>query len=136
MHFANKRAFDLLGEERSAKLLDELFPLIIETAIDTIWKGHTYESRGKMKDKFISNLNIAESEYFQCTEMVANGDISAVILSGFTKPRIGLINQLGDNLCNAITGEKGVSLDLTFNMLIKEKVMNLLKEIEKLIMKY
>jgi hypothetical protein len=141
LHFVNRRAWEILGEEKRSKLQDSLYPLVIEPTINTLCRNTLDDVKIKAINELIENVNNAEIEYSECKKLFTipgeiEGDSSLdKLLSG--KPRFGLVNQFIDNISKVIYGGE-VCMDAAFHLKIFKFMMDILKEqvIEKLLNSY
>jgi hypothetical protein len=73
-HLTMLFAYSILGAEKARKLQGFLGPLLADTATKS-WFGHWPEELKKsINDNFFTNMNIADTEYAACKELIVKDD--------------------------------------------------------------
>ena len=140
MHFTNRAAFVKLGQEKRAIFQDRLYSIVVDSAIETIFKNRTKELKNTIKDKFYKDLGNAETDYSACKILFLkpedDADPLSKLVGGEMVKSQGMLNLLIDRLSEIISGQT-MNTDVLFPLLIIDNVLNTLKkdEINGLVLK-
>ena len=133
MHITNRFAFSHLGKEKMAKLQEKLHPILIDFAVEKIFKWNTKEQKNKFKNEIYKDYASAEAAYSNCKEMLLKpqDDVDPILkLVGDGKVKSkGIINQLIDRVAACVTG-KTINTDVLFPLPIIDNVTDILNRNE------
>ena len=140
LHITNRSAFHKLGHEKMVILQKKLYPIVIDSTVEAIFKENAKELVDKIKDDFHQKVDDADEEYAKCKKIFLPPQddidpISKLVGGGMVKSE-GMLNQLIDRLSEIVTGQT-MNTDALFPLLIIDNVLNILKknEIDKLVLK-
>ena len=69
MHLSDKWSFKVLGNEKRCKVHDQLYPLIVQSTIETIFMHWPPDMIDSLENEFRDRLNDAEIEYTDCQQI-------------------------------------------------------------------
>ena len=130
MHLVQRSALQQLGEEKRNKLVDALFPVMINEAAELVLRDLPEEKRLQYKKEAREHFNRSELNYSKCREFFLDrkddvGTVNKIAFGGSLKSK-ALINQLVDNLSEDLTGK--INTDSFQLLKIRGLVVEILKK--------
>jgi hypothetical protein len=129
----------LIGDDYTLKLINDVTPLFVETSMKSLWNGYSNEFIGKKMDEFFPFIAEKVSSYFECKELWNNNIDSATCIM-HNMHRQGSMQLLCDYFFILIHESHDclVSLDITFDMLVSQPIMDYIKseELDKYVIEY
>jgi hypothetical protein len=71
-HLTNRCAHQRFGPDKVERIQKELFPLIVEVAVNSWFADWPDEKKSGIRTEFVQNLNVAEMEYARCESFLPN----------------------------------------------------------------
>jgi hypothetical protein len=70
IHLTNRSAFSQLGEQKLNKLQERLYPLVVNTTIETLYPHWPNNIKNGIRNDLYGNINSAELEYSKCKRLL------------------------------------------------------------------
>jgi len=131
----------LIGDENTQNLINDATPLFVEIMISNIWREYSAEFIKNKMDEIYPFISERVSSYFECEELFSekpNPNRMTCMMRHMH--RLGAVQRLCDYLFMLIHNSPDcpVSMDLSFDMLVIEPIMDYIKsdELDKYVIEY